>query len=93
VALARALVAQPDVVLADEPTGNLDSTSGEQVLDLLRRACSEKGQTVVMVTHDPAAAARTDRVVFLRDGKVIDELRGPGLTPEAVVHAQARLRD
>ncbi|HLB63407.1 MAG TPA: ABC transporter ATP-binding protein [Anaerolineales bacterium] len=93
VALARALITRPDVVLADEPTGNLDSASGEQVLDLLRRACLEKGQTVLMVTHDPAAAARTDRVVFLRDGRVIDEVRGPGLTPEAIVHAQARLKD
>ena len=93
VALARALITRPDVVLADEPTGNLDSASGEQVLDLLRRACLEKGQTVLMVTHDPAAAARTDRVVFLRDGRVIDEVRSPGLTPEAIVHAQARLKD
>jgi putative ABC transport system ATP-binding protein len=93
VALARALVTHPDVVLADEPTGNLDSASGEQVLALLRRACLEKRQTVLMVTHDPAAAAQADRVIFLRDGRVIDEVRGPGLTPEAIVHAQASLRD
>ncbi|OGO10085.1 MAG: hypothetical protein A2Z66_02450 [Chloroflexi bacterium RBG_13_66_10] len=91
IALARATVTGPDVILADEPTGNLDRASGAQVLDLLRRACDERGQTVLMVTHDPAAAARADRVVFLRDGRVIDEVRGPGLTSEAVVHAQARL--
>ena len=91
VALARALVTKPDVLLADEPTGNLDQASGERVLGLLRRACKETRQTVIMVTHDPAAAARADRVVFLHDGRIIDELRGPGLSVEAVVHAQFRL--
>jgi putative ABC transport system ATP-binding protein len=90
VALARALITHPDLVLADEPTGNLDSASGEQVLSLLRRACDERGQTVLMVTHDPAAAARADRVIFLGDGKIRDELRGPGLTPEAVARARSR---
>jgi putative ABC transport system ATP-binding protein len=90
VALARALITRPDLVLADEPTGNLDSASGEQVLSLLRRACEEHGQTVLMVTHDPAAAARADRVVFLADGRIRDELRGPGLTAEAVVLARSR---
>ena len=84
VALARALVIRPEVVLADEPTGNLDRAAGELVLDLLRRACDESGQTVVMVTHDPSAAARADRVVFLRDGRVVNELRGPGLTAESI---------
>jgi putative ABC transport system ATP-binding protein len=91
IALARAAITGPEVILADEPTGNLDRASGAQVLDLLRRACDERGQTVLMVTHDPAAAARADRVVFLRDGRVIDEVRGPGLTPEAIIHTQARL--
>jgi len=84
VALARALVIRPEVVLADEPTGNLDRAAGALVLDLLRRACNESGQTVVMVTHDPSAAARADRVVFLRDGRVVNELRGPGLTAESI---------
>src|SRR3990170_4171583 len=80
VALARALVILPEVILADEPTGNLDSAAGGHVLDLLRRACDETGQTVVMVTHDPAAAARADRVLFLHDGRVLHELRGPAPT-------------
>jgi putative ABC transport system ATP-binding protein len=84
VALARALVIRPEVLLADEPTGNLDRAAGALVLDLLRRACDESGQTVVMVTHDPSAAARADRVVFLRDGRVVNELRGPGLTAESI---------
>jgi putative ABC transport system ATP-binding protein len=90
VALARALITHPDLILADEPTGNLDSASGEQVLSMLRRACDERGQTVLMVTHDPTAAARADRVVFLGDGKIRDELRGPGLTPEAVARARSK---
>jgi putative ABC transport system ATP-binding protein len=77
VAAARALVSRPDVVFADEPTGNLDSTSGAEVLGLLRRNVDDHGQTIVMVTHDPVAASYTDRVVFLRDGKVVDELRDP----------------
>lgn len=77
VAVARALVSRPDIVFADEPTGNLDSRSGAEVLTLLRRSVDEIGQTVVMVTHDPVAAAYTDRVVFLADGRVVDELRRP----------------
>lgn len=92
VALARALVTQPDLILADEPTGNLDSASGDLVLDLLRRACDEEGHTVVMVTHDADAAVRADRIVFLHDGKVTHEMRRPGLTVEAIVEAQARPR-
>jgi putative ABC transport system ATP-binding protein len=88
VALARALISGPDLVLADEPTGNLDSASGDQVLDLLQRACRERGQTVVMVTHDPAAAARAGRVIFLRDGRIRDEIRGPGLTAEAIARSR-----
>jgi putative ABC transport system ATP-binding protein len=77
VAAARALVSRPEVVFADEPTGNLDSTSGAGVLSFLRRCVDDYGQTIVMVTHDPGAASYTDRVVFLADGKVVDELRNP----------------
>ena len=77
VAVARALAGRPSIVFADEPTGNLDSRSGAEVLGLLRRSVDELGQTVVMVTHDPVAAAFTDRVVFLADGSVVEELRHP----------------
>ncbi len=77
VAVARALASRPSIVFADEPTGNLDSRSGAEVLTLLRRSVDEFGQTVVMVTHDPVAAGFTDRVVFLADGKVVDEIREP----------------
>ena len=89
VACARALVSRPDIVFADEPTGNLDSSSGAEVLGFLRRAVDTHGQTVVMVTHDPAAASWTDRVVFLADGRVVDELRHP--TPETVLERMTRL--
>jgi putative ABC transport system ATP-binding protein len=89
VAVARALVSRPTVVFADEPTGNLDSASGAEVLELLRRTVDEHGQTVVMVTHDPVAAAYTDRVLFLADGRVVDELRAP--TREQVLDTMARL--
>jgi putative ABC transport system ATP-binding protein len=77
VACARALAGRPDVVFADEPTGNLDSRAGAEVLGFLRRSVSEFGQTVVMVTHDPVAASYADRVVFLGDGQVVDEMRDP----------------
>jgi putative ABC transport system ATP-binding protein len=77
VACARALVARPELIFADEPTGNLDSNASAGVLDFLRRAVSEHGQSIVMVTHDPRAAAYADRVVFLADGKVVGELRSP----------------
>jgi putative ABC transport system ATP-binding protein len=77
VAVARALVSRPTIVFADEPTGNLDSRSGAEVLGLLRSSVDDHGQTTVMVTHDPVAAAYTDRVVFLADGKIVDELRHP----------------
>jgi putative ABC transport system ATP-binding protein len=77
VAAARALATRPAVVFADEPTGNLDSRSGEQLLGLLRRSVDELGQTVVMVTHDPMAAAHTDDVVFLADGRVVDRVPEP----------------
>ncbi|WP_027859893.1 ABC transporter ATP-binding protein [Marmoricola sp. URHB0036] len=77
VAVARALMSRPHIVFADEPTGNLDSKSGAEVLTLLRSSVDDSGQTIVMVTHDPVAAAYTDRVVFLADGKIVDELRSP----------------
>ncbi len=77
VAVARALASRPSIVFADEPTGNLDSRSGAEVLGLLRDSADNHGQTIVMVTHDPVAAAYTDRVVFLADGRVVDELRQP----------------
>ncbi|WP_300683243.1 ABC transporter ATP-binding protein [Nocardioides sp.] len=77
VACARALASQPSIVFADEPTGNLDSTSGADVLSFLRRSVDEFDQTVVMVTHDAVAASYCDRVVFLRDGRIVDELARP----------------
>ncbi len=77
VACARALVSQPEIVFADEPTGNLDSTSGAEVLGFLRRSVDEFDQTIVMVTHDAVAASHTDRVLFLADGKIVDELWEP----------------
>jgi putative ABC transport system ATP-binding protein len=79
VAVARALVSRPEVVFADEPTGNLDSRSGAEVLLFLRNSVRELGQTVVMVTHDPSAAAYADRVVLLADGKVAGEIDHPTL--------------
>ena len=77
VAVARALVNRPDIIFADEPTGNLDSASGREVLQFLRRAVDDLEQSVVMVTHDPAAAAHADRVVFLVDGRIVDEMDDP----------------
>ena len=77
VAVARALVTRPQIVFADEPTGNLDSRAGAEVLDLLRTAVDELGATVVVVTHDPVAAARADSVVFLADGRIVDHLADP----------------
>ena len=77
VAAARALITRPDLVFADEPSGNLDSRSGHQLLAFLRRAVDEFSQTIVMVTHDANAAAFADRVVFLADGRVVDELMSP----------------
>jgi len=78
VAIARAFVNDPAIVLADEPTGNLDTNAGQEVLDLLRRSCDELNQTVAMVTHDPVAAEYADRIVLLRDGLVVDEKQPPG---------------
>lgn len=85
VSIARALVAHPDVVFADEPTGNLDSRSSNQTLQFLRRSVRELGQTVVMVTHDPMAAAYSDRVVLMEDGRLAGELHQP--TIDTVVSA------
>jgi len=83
VAVARALVTRPEIVFADEPTGNLDSRSGAEVLAFLREAVRSYGQTVVMVTHDPVAAGYADRVVFLADGDVVDDMTAP--TPDRVL--------
>jgi putative ABC transport system ATP-binding protein len=77
VAAARALVARPEIVFADEPTGNLDSKSSDEVLEFLRRAVDDFGQTIVMVTHDPIAAAYADKVTFLVDGRCVDEVERP----------------
>jgi putative ABC transport system ATP-binding protein len=77
VAVARALAGRPDIVFADEPTGNLDSRSGAEILGFLRRAVDDMGQTVVMVTHDPIAAATADSVLFLADGRIVDHLEAP----------------
>ncbi|MBV2363747.1 ABC transporter ATP-binding protein [Streptomonospora nanhaiensis] len=89
VAVARALLGDPEVVYADEPTGNLDSRSGAEVLGFLRDSARDLGQTVVMVTHDPVAAAYADRVVFLRDGRLVDEVYGP--TAETVLDRLVKL--
>ncbi len=78
VALARALITEPAIVLADEPTGNLDSKTGTTIMELLRRSCRELGQTVIVVTHDPRAASYADRVVFLRDGRIANEVHFTG---------------
>jgi len=83
VAIARALVRNPDIILADEPTGNLDSKTGAGVLDLLKESAARYEQTIIMVTHDPLAASNADRVVFLSDGRVVDEAREP--TPEEIL--------
>ncbi|GGO84033.1 ABC transporter ATP-binding protein [Wenjunlia tyrosinilytica] len=88
VACARALASRPELIFADEPTGNLDSRSGEEVLAFLRRAVDELHQTVVMVTHDPGAAARADLVLFLADGRIVDEMPNP--TAEAVLDRMKR---
>lgn len=77
VAAARALVARPAIIFADEPSGNLDSKASSELLDFLRRAVKEFGQTIVMVTHDPTAASYADRVVFLEDGRIVDEMADP----------------
>jgi putative ABC transport system ATP-binding protein len=77
VAVARALASRPEIIFGDEPTGNLDSRSGAEVLGFLRNSVRELGQTVVMVTHDPVAASYADRVIFLADGAIVDEMLNP----------------
>jgi putative ABC transport system ATP-binding protein len=77
VAVARALASQPKIIFADEPTGNLDSRSGAEILDFMRRAVSEMSQTIVMVTHDPNAASYADAVLFLNDGRIVDRMEDP----------------
>jgi len=89
VAVARALASRPKIIFADEPTGNLDSRSGAEILAFMRHAVSDLGQTIVMVTHDPVAAAYADRVVFLADGKVVDEITSP--TSEQVLDRMKKL--
>ena len=89
VAIARALVGEPDVIFADEPTGALDTRSGRAILELLRRTIDEGGRTLVMVTHDPSAAAWADRVVFMADGRLAGELHGP--TAEQVAERMTAL--
>ena len=88
VAVARALASQPTIIFADEPTGNLDSHTGAEILDFMRLAVRELGQTIVMVTHDPNAASYADRVIFLADGKIVDEMAEP--TAERVLDRMKR---
>jgi putative ABC transport system ATP-binding protein len=91
VAVARALASQPQIVFADEPTGNLDSRSGLEILSFMRKAVDELEQTIVMVTHDPNAASFADRVVFLADGRIVDEMADP--TAERVLDRMKRFGD
>ncbi|GAA0907768.1 ABC transporter ATP-binding protein [Streptomyces thermoalcalitolerans] len=89
VAVARALASRPEIIFGDEPTGNLDSRAGAEVLGFLRNSVRDLGQTVVMVTHDPVAASYADRVVFLADGRIVDEVYAP--TADAVLDRMRRL--
>jgi len=89
VACARALASRPEIVFADEPTGNLDSTSSSEVLGFLRKSVDDFDQTIVMVTHDPNAASYADRVIFLADGRIVDELRDP--TADSVLDTMKKL--
>ncbi len=88
VAVARALAARPEIIFGDEPTGNLDSRAGAEVLTFLRRSVDELGQTMVMVTHDPVAAGYADRVLFLADGVIVDEMHAP--TADSVLERMRR---
>jgi putative ABC transport system ATP-binding protein len=91
VAVARALASQPTIIFADEPTGNLDSRTGAEILSFMQVAVRELGQTIVMVTHDPVAASYADRVIFLADGKVVDEMLEP--TSERVLDRMKHFGD
>ncbi len=88
VAVARALATRPAIIFADEPTGNLDSRAGAEVLHFMRQAVDDMGQTIVMVTHDPVAASYADRIVFLADGRIVDEMQQP--TAERVLERMKR---
>jgi putative ABC transport system ATP-binding protein len=88
VAVARALASRPDIIFADEPTGNLDSATSAEILAFMQKAARELGQTIVMVTHDPSAASYADRVLFLADGKIVDEMLAP--TEDAVLARMKR---
>ena len=88
--MARALAARPEIIFGDEPTGNLDSRAGAEILGFLRRSVDELGQTIVMVTHDPVAASYADRVLFLADGRIVDEMADP--TADAGPRAHEGLR-
>jgi putative ABC transport system ATP-binding protein len=90
VAVARALAARPEIIFADEPTGNLDSRTGSEILAFMRNAVRDLGQTIVMVTHDPVAAGFSGRVVLLADGRIVDEILHP--TPDAVLDRMKSLR-
>ena len=89
VAVARALASKPRIIFADEPTGNLDSRMGSEILTFMRHAVTDLGQTIVMVTHDPVAASYADRVIFLADGKIVDEVQNP--TADEVLDRMKRL--
>jgi putative ABC transport system ATP-binding protein len=89
VAVARALASRPEIIFADEPTGNLDSKAGAEILTFMRRAVDEFGQTIVMVTHDPVAAGYADRALYLADGRIVDEMEDP--TAEAVLDRLKKL--
>ena len=91
VAVARALVSKPSIIFADEPTGNLDSRSGAEMLEFMRRAVAELGQTILMVTHDPVAASYSDHVMFLADGRIVDDMANP--TAKRVLDRMKRFGD
>jgi putative ABC transport system ATP-binding protein len=91
VAVARALAGKPDIVFADEPTGNLDSKGGAEILGFMRSAVEDLGQTIVMVSHDPVAASHADRVIFLNDGQVVDAIEKP--TPRKLLDRMKRIGD
>jgi putative ABC transport system ATP-binding protein len=91
VAVARALATRPEIIFADEPTGNLDSRAGAEILEFMRNAVAQMGQTIVMVTHDPVAASYADHVLFLADGKIVDEMTAP--TAERVLDRLKKLGD
>ena len=86
--MARALASRPEIIFADEPTGNLDSRTGGEILSFMRTAVRELGQTIVMVTHDPVAASYADRVVFLADGRLVDDIDAP--TADSVLDRMKR---